>query len=304
MPKTKADRAIYSRQWRKKVCDEKRFNKGLRQYLEIKYQDIFNEYVRFYSTLNEAHPDAKDITKSKTYTKWKKDHQTEPLRNPEIPEPQRNPESREPPREPEIPEPQRNPESREPPREPEIPEPQRNPESREPPREPEIPEPQRNPESRELPREPEIPEPQRNPESREPPREPEIPEPQRNPESRESPRESEIPEPQRNPESPEPQRETPEPPRRPESPERDILTEALGEQLLPEVNLSIDDLDYAVRGIIEDLQRDDNVRALLNNEEFFPQQYREEDESIDMDVEMEIEMSDMYDIRLEEALMY
>ena len=266
MPKTKAERAIYSRQWRKKVYGEKRFNKGLRQYLEIKYRDIFNEYVRFYSTLNEAHPDAKDITKSKTYRKWKKEHQTESPREPEIPEPQRNPESREPPREPEIPEPQRNPESREPPREPEIPEPQRNPESREPPREPEIPEPQRNPESREPPREPEIPEPQGSPES------------------------------------PEPQRETPEPPRRPESPERDILAEALGEQLLAEVNLSIDDLDNTVRGMIEDLQQDDNVRVLLNNEELFPPHLREEDEGIDMDVETEID--DLYDIRLEEALMY
>ena len=111
----------------------------------------------------------------------------------------------------------------------------------------------------------------------------------------------------RNTESPEPPRnaESPEPPRNTESPEqneRDILAEALGEPPLPVANLSIDELDNVVQDMIDELRRDDDVRALLDNEELFPPLYREEDEGIDLD--MEVEIDDMYDLRLEEALRY
>ena len=253
MPKTKAERNIYVRQWRKDAYNEKRFNKGLHEYLEIKYLNIFNEYVQFYTTLNEAHPEAKDITKTKTYKRWKKIQQTEPPRNTESPEPSRNTES---------------------------PEPSRNADS---------PEPLRNTES---------PEPPRNAESPEPPRNTESPEPSRNADSPEPPRNTESPEPPRNTESPEPPRNTDSP----EQNERDILAEALGEPLLPVANLNIDELDNIVQGMIDELRRDDDVRALLDNEELFPPQHREEDEGIAMD--MEVEIDDLYDLRLEEALRY
>ena len=227
MPKTKAQRNIYIRQWRKDAYNEKRFNKGLHEYLEIKYLNIFNEYVQFYKELNEAHPEAKDITKTKTYKQWKKIQQSEPPKNAESPEPPRNPES---------------------------------------------------------------PEPPRNAESPEPPRNAESPEPPRNAES---------PEPPRNAESPEPPRNT-EPP---EQNERDILGEALGEPLLPVANLNIDELDNIVQGMIDELRRDDDVRALLDNEELSPPpQHREDDEGIAMD--MEVEIDNLYDLRLEEALRY
>ena len=229
MPKTRAERNIYSRQWRKDAYNEKRFNKGLREYLEIKYIDIFNEYVRFYDMLNEAHPEAKDITKTKTYKQWKKSQQGN-VESPESSEPPRNVES---------------PEPSEPPRNVESPEPS---------------EPPRNVES---------------PEPSEPPRNVESPEPS---------------EPPRNVESPEPNGEN----------QRDILAEALGEPLLPVDNLNIDELDNIVQDMIDDLRRDDDVRALLDNEGLFQQPHREEDEGIAMD--MEVEIGDL-DLRLEEYLL-
>ena len=299
MPKTGVEQAIYCRHWRKVSYNEKRFNKALREYVEMRYKSIFNEYTRFYKALDEAHPEAKDITKTKTFKQWKKNQQSASARNEEIPEPApRNEETPEPaPRNEEIPEPA--------PRNQEIPEPaprnEKIPESA--PRNEEIPEPApRNEEIPEsAPRNEEIPEPA--------PRNEEIPEPAlRNEEIPESaPRNEEIPEPApRNEEIPESaprNEEIPESAPRneeiPEQNERDILAEALGEPL-PQDNLNIDQLDNIVQSMIEDLQRDDDVRALLNDEELFPPLHREEDEGIDMDVEIEID--DLYDVRLEEAL--
>ena len=72
MPKTKAERAKYVQGWRKENYAQKRFNKPLHEYLEIKYRDIYNEYCWFYKSLNEQHPTAKDLTKTTTYKAWKK----------------------------------------------------------------------------------------------------------------------------------------------------------------------------------------------------------------------------------------
>ena len=80
------------------------------------------------------------------------------------------------------------------------------------------------------------------------------------------------------------------------------MTEALGEPLHPDGNISIDEVDNIVQNIIDDLQRDENVRALLNGEEFFQQPAWEDDEGIAMD--MEIEIDELFDLRLEEGLTY
>ena len=170
MPKTRTELNKYCRQWRKNTHAKKRFDKGLHIYLETKHKVIYDQYVYFYNSLNEVHPEAKDITKTKTFKTWKKGYQTEPDRNVESPEqtePDRNVES------PEQTEPVRNVES------PEQTEPDRNVES------PEQTEPDRNVES------PEQTEPDRNVES------PEQTEPDRNVES------PEQTEPVRNVESPE-----------------------------------------------------------------------------------------------------
>ena len=187
MPKTKEERVLYCRQWRKISYDEKRFNKTVREYVEIKYKHIFSECTKFYEAIVKTHPEAKDVTKTKTFKRWKKGNQQTPSpRNEEMPKPARVEE---------------------------------------------------------------IPEPARVEEMPEPARVEEMPEPARV---------EEIPEPARVEEMPEPARveEMPEP-------ARNILGQALGE-------LDIDQLDNRVQGMMEDLQQDPAIRALLNNEELFP----------------------------------
>ena len=72
MPKTKSARASYVREWRKNNYIERRFNKPLREYMELKYRDIYNEYCWFFKSLDEQHPSAKDLTKTRTYKNWKR----------------------------------------------------------------------------------------------------------------------------------------------------------------------------------------------------------------------------------------
>ena len=72
MPKTKTQRNKYAREWRKNSYEEKRFNKPLREFLELKYRDIFNEYNWFYKSLNEQCPTSKDLTKTTGYKNWKR----------------------------------------------------------------------------------------------------------------------------------------------------------------------------------------------------------------------------------------
>ena len=81
MPKTRQELTLYCRQWQKNSYDEKRFNKSLREYIETKYIDLFKEFTCFYKELDEANPGAKDITKTKQFKSWKKEHKTAPVRN-------------------------------------------------------------------------------------------------------------------------------------------------------------------------------------------------------------------------------
>ena len=71
MPKSKVERNKYTREWRKSAYEEKRFNKPLREFLELKYRDVFNEYNWFYKSLNDQYPTAKDLTKTKVFKAWK-----------------------------------------------------------------------------------------------------------------------------------------------------------------------------------------------------------------------------------------
>ena len=71
MPKSKAQIAKYARGWRKDQYTEKRFNKPMKEFLQLKYRDIFNEYQWFYKLLDENHPNSKDLTKTKTFKNWK-----------------------------------------------------------------------------------------------------------------------------------------------------------------------------------------------------------------------------------------
>ena len=69
MPRTKTENTKYLREWRKRSQNEKRFNKPLREYMELKYRDQYNEYCRFFKTLIENHPSAKDLTRTSTFRK-------------------------------------------------------------------------------------------------------------------------------------------------------------------------------------------------------------------------------------------
>ena len=71
MPRTKDQHQEYVRQWRKNTQEERKFDKGLREFMKIKYRDQYNEYFHFFEMINEHYPTAKDVTKTKTFKKWK-----------------------------------------------------------------------------------------------------------------------------------------------------------------------------------------------------------------------------------------
>ena len=71
--KSQTARAIYTRQWREDNYKNKRFNKPLRECIQLKYNGIYDEYCLFFKSLDEQHPTAKDLTKTQTYRKWKKE---------------------------------------------------------------------------------------------------------------------------------------------------------------------------------------------------------------------------------------
>ena len=70
--KSQSSRAIYARQWRESSYKDKRFNKPLKEYIELKYDEIYSEYCSFFKSLDEEHPSAKDLTKTRKYKKWKR----------------------------------------------------------------------------------------------------------------------------------------------------------------------------------------------------------------------------------------
>ena len=72
MPKTSPERIIYCRKWRKLTYDQKSFNKCIREYIEVKYDTIFNEFKQFYRDLEQDNSGSKDITKTKEFKLWKK----------------------------------------------------------------------------------------------------------------------------------------------------------------------------------------------------------------------------------------
>ena len=72
MPKSKSEKASYIREWRKSSYKEKRFNKPMREYFEMKHRDNYNEYCHFFNALHQKHPGVKDLTKTSTYKNWKR----------------------------------------------------------------------------------------------------------------------------------------------------------------------------------------------------------------------------------------
>ena len=59
----------------------------MREYFQLKHRDEYNEYCHFFKSLQQKHPNVKDLTKSSTYKNWKRrqlncetsDEETEPV---------------------------------------------------------------------------------------------------------------------------------------------------------------------------------------------------------------------------------
>ena len=79
-------RAIEAREWRVGYREKRRFNSLLNRYISVKYNTIYNEYREFYRSLNQAHPERGDLTKTKTFKHWKKLQQSEQESTCESPE--------------------------------------------------------------------------------------------------------------------------------------------------------------------------------------------------------------------------
>ena len=72
MSKSSKEKATYKRHWRRQNYKEKQFNKIANEYLKIKYTNIYEELREFYNNLKQQNPTAKDLTKTKEFTRWKK----------------------------------------------------------------------------------------------------------------------------------------------------------------------------------------------------------------------------------------
>ena len=65
-------KAIAARE--RRVCDAetKRFNTTMKEFIEIKYDSIYEEYSTFYNALIEKHPRKRNLLRTSTFIEWKK----------------------------------------------------------------------------------------------------------------------------------------------------------------------------------------------------------------------------------------
>ena len=66
----KQRRNLREKATRKRRAKERRFNFPLRYFIKVKYPQIFNEYEKFYNTMNEQTPNRKDLTTSAMFKEW------------------------------------------------------------------------------------------------------------------------------------------------------------------------------------------------------------------------------------------
>ena len=71
MKLSQTKRAVEAREWRVERREKRRFNTLLSGYINIKYQDIYNECCQFYDLLNQTYPEKHDLTKTREYKRWK-----------------------------------------------------------------------------------------------------------------------------------------------------------------------------------------------------------------------------------------
>ena len=74
MSLSQTKRAIEAREWRVGLRQRRRFNTLLNGYIDVKYKKIYGEYKQFFHMLNQEHPEARDLTRTKSYKKWRKEY--------------------------------------------------------------------------------------------------------------------------------------------------------------------------------------------------------------------------------------
>ena len=74
MPKVKSmtPEAIAARKRRNSELEVRRFNTTLKEYIELKYDNIYAEYCSFYKSLTSKHPNKKNLLRTSTFKSWKK----------------------------------------------------------------------------------------------------------------------------------------------------------------------------------------------------------------------------------------
>ena len=63
-------KAVAARKWRAMNTLKKRFDGPLKEFIKIKYGDIFNEYSEFYQHLDKENPNVRDLSKTRTFRNW------------------------------------------------------------------------------------------------------------------------------------------------------------------------------------------------------------------------------------------
>ena len=73
-----SNKALKERAFRKKENERKRFDKPLRQFLQLKYQNVLQEYTELYELMNTNHPKKRNLLNTKTFRDWVKSLQEQP----------------------------------------------------------------------------------------------------------------------------------------------------------------------------------------------------------------------------------
>ena len=68
LSQTKKARA--ARKWRKQTSLRKRFEKTLKEFLKVKYNGIYDEYVEFYEDLDKRYPNIRELHKTPGFKRW------------------------------------------------------------------------------------------------------------------------------------------------------------------------------------------------------------------------------------------
>ena len=67
-----SDKAKQSRVYRRNQRNQKRFEAPLKEFIEIKYKSIFQEYVALYNQMDSENPDKINLKKTEIFKQWKR----------------------------------------------------------------------------------------------------------------------------------------------------------------------------------------------------------------------------------------